>query len=158
MKESVGTLPGDAQDPPIDLALVDSTIPAAIAGEDGWNFQQSVNADFTGDGQAERVVLTARVELVRGQPAWDDGQPWQIYVESGNGDRTYVYAQRLQLGTLTMRMSPSDSNRLPTVILLEQLPERWRIIEVDYPTANGAPRTVLQFERRIDARGEIAEH
>ena len=157
MEEPAGMLPGDAQAPPTDLALIDSTIPPAIAGEDGWNFQQSVSADFTGDGQAERVVLTARVELVRGQPAWDDGQPWQVYVESGNGSRTYLYAQRLQLGTLSMRMSQSDSTQLPTVILLEQLPERWRIFEVRYPTADAAPRTVLQFERRIDARGAMVE-
>ena len=100
--------------------------------------------------------MTARVELVRGQPAWDDGQPWQVYVEHADGRRDYVYAQRLQLGTLSLRMSQEDSTRLPTVILLEQLPERWRIIEVNYPTASAAPRAVLAFERRIDARGDHA--
>lgn len=143
--------------PPAQIALIDSAISAAIAGEDGWNFQQHVTGDLTGDGQPERVVMTARVELVRGQPAWDDGQPWQVYVESSSGSRTYLYAQRLQLGTLTLRLSRPDSTQLPTVILLEQLPDRLRVIEVNYPRASSTPRVVLQFERMLDARGEIAE-
>jgi hypothetical protein len=142
--------------PPAALALIDSAIPPAIAGEEGWNFEQSVSGDFTGDGQPERVVLTARVELIRGQPAWDDGQPWQVYVESSSGSRTYLYAQRLQLGTLTMRMTQPDSAHLPTVVLLEQLPERLRIIEVSYATSESTPRVVLQFERQLDPRGDIA--
>ena len=157
VEEPVTSLVTDAPAPPAPLDLIDPAIPPAIAGEDGWNFHQAVRADFTGDGRPERVVMTARVELVRGQPAWDDGQPWQVYVESNDSTRTYIYAQRLQLGTLSMRMSQPDSTRLPTIILLEQLPERWRLIEVDYPTANAAPRAVLQFERQVDARGEIEE-
>jgi hypothetical protein len=144
--------------PPASLALIDTAFPPAVAGEEGWDFQQSVSGDLDGDGQAERVVLTARVELVRGQPAWDDGQPWQVYVESSTGSRTYLYAQRLQLGTLTMRMTEPDSAHLPTVILLEQLPDRLRIIEVSFPAADSPPRLVLQFERRLDAPGEIGEH
>lgn len=150
--------PAPATPAPAPPALIDAAIAPAIAGEDGWNFQQRVTGDLTGDGRPERVVLTARVELVRGQPAWDDGQPWQVYIESGDGDRTYLYAQRLQLGTLSMRLSQPDATRLPTLILLEQLPEQWRIIEVDYPTAGGSPRVAVPFERRIDARGDIVEH
>lgn len=146
-----------APPPAPPLALIDSAIPPAIAGEDGWNYQQSVSADLTGDGQPDRVVMTARVELVRGQPAWDDGQPWQVYVEPSGGSRTYLYAQRLQLGTLTMRLSQPDSSQLPTVILLEQLPDRMRILEASFLTTTSAPQVVLQFERMLDARGEIAE-
>lgn len=156
--EDNGTGVVPAAPPPAPaLALIDSAIPPAIAGADGWNFQQSVTSDLTGDGQPDRVVLTARVELVRGQPAWDDGQPWQVYVEPSGGGRTYLYSQRLQLGTLTMRLSQPDSLHLPTVILLEQLPDRIRILEASYPTATSVPRVDLQFERLLDARGEIAE-
>lgn len=54
---------------------VDSTISPAVAGEEGRHYQQSADVDLTGDGHVERVVLTARVELDRGRPAWDDGQP-----------------------------------------------------------------------------------
>lgn len=95
--------------------LIDPTIPPAIAGEGGWNYHQSASADLDGDGSPERVVLTARVEMYRGRPAWDDGQPWQVYVETAQGTRTYLYAQRLQLGTLTMRItSGSDGARPPS--------------------------------------------
>ena len=55
--------------PPI-VQLIDSAIPPAVAGEAGWDYHQSVEADLTDDGQPERVVLTARVELVRGRPRW----------------------------------------------------------------------------------------
>jgi hypothetical protein len=140
----------------VAASLIDTTIAPAIAGEDGWNFHQRVSADFTGDGQPEQVVMTAWVEMIRGQPAWDDGQPWQVYVESAAGHRTYLYAQRLQLGTLTMRMAQADYIHLPTVVLLEQLPDRLRILEVSYPTASSAPLVEVKFERLLDARGEIA--
>ena len=103
--EAGGGAAGADADPPAPpiVQLIDSTIPPAVAGEAGWDYHQSVGVDLNGDGRPERVVLTARVELVRGRPAWDDGQPWQVYVESQDGTRTYVYAQRLQLGALTVR-------------------------------------------------------
>jgi hypothetical protein len=42
------------------------------------------------------------------------------------------------------------------VVLLEQLPDRLRILEVSYPTASSAPLVEVKFERLLDARGEIA--
>lgn len=131
---------------------IDSTITPAVAGEDGWNYHQSAEVDLTGDGLLERVVLTARVELYRGRPAWDDGQPWQVYVESPDGERTYVYAQRLQLGTLTMRVSRGER---PTVVLLEHLPDRLRVLEATY-AGPGAVSVTAGFERDLDPRGETA--
>lgn len=142
--------------PPAVAQFIDSTIPPAIAGEGGWNFQQTVAVDLTGDGMDERVVLTARVEMYRGRPAWDDGQAWQVYVESGEGIRTYLYIQRLQLGTLTVRVAEPDQGTLPSIILLEQLPDRIRVIEATYPTVNGVPLVVVRFERTLDPRGEAA--
>jgi hypothetical protein len=140
----------------VPVAFIDSAIPPAVAGEDGWNFQQSAEADFTGGGGAARVVLTARVEMYRGRPAWDDGQPWQVYVETADGSRTYLYAQRLQLGTLTMRITTADSARRQSVVLIEHLPDRMRVIEASAPETGGAPRTLLRFERMLDPYGEIA--
>jgi hypothetical protein len=140
--------------PPSSLRSVDSTIAPAVAGEGGWNYQQSAEVDLTGDGRPERVVLTAQVELYRGRPAWDDGQPWQVYVESQDGARTYVYAQRLQLGTLTMRISGGEENS-PTVVLLEQLPDRMRVLEAFY-RGPGLVSVALGYQRDLDPRGEIA--
>lgn len=135
--------------------LVDSAIPPAIAGEAGWNYQQSVQTDLNGDGSPERLVLTARVELYHGRPAWDDGQPWQVYVEAPDGRRTYIYAQRLQLGTLTMRLSRSDPGQPAVVVLLVHLPDRMSLYEVSYlgPDSVSVAR---RFQRDLDPSGDIA--
>lgn len=139
--------------PPIQL--VDSTMPPAVAGEAGWEYQLSAEADLTGDGQLERVVLTARVAMVRGRPAWDDGQPWQVYVETPDGRRTYVYAQRLQLGTLTMRVGRPDGGQPATVVLLEHLPDRLSLYEGSY-LGPARISVAVRFQRNLDPRGETA--
>jgi len=137
------------------VVLIDSLIPPAVAGEDGWNYHRSADVDLDADGQPERVVLTARVELYRGRPAWDDGQPWQVYVQESDGRRTYVYARRLQLGSLTMRVTqPADGGR-PTIVLLEHLPDRMSVYEATY-SEPGELSTAVRFERDLDPRGETA--
>ncbi len=133
--------------PPIDPAIA-----PAVAGIAGWNYQQAATTDLDGDGVEERVVLTARVELVRGRPAWDDGQAWQVYVESAEGHRTYLYAQRLQLGSLTMRIGTAVPG---TVVLLEHLPDRMRLFDATYRGPDAATVTV-RYQRQLDPRGELA--
>lgn len=137
------------------VQLIDSTIPPAVAGEAGWNYQQSAHADLTGDAQPERVVLTARVEMYRGRPAWDDGQPWQVYVEAQDGTRSYVYAQRLQLGTLTMRVSRSQPGEPARIVLIEHLPDRLSLYEASYG-GPGLVSVAVRFQRAVDPRGEVA--
>ena len=139
---------------PPSVQLVDSTISPAVAGEEGWHYQQSVDVDLTGDGHLERVVLTARVELYRGRPAWDDGQPWQVYVEDRSGTRTYVYAQRLQLGTLTMRVTRGEADP-PVVVLLEHLPDRMRVVEASY-MGPGRVSVAVRYQGDLDPLGETA--
>lgn len=138
----------------LPVVQLDSTIPPAIAGQDGWNYVESATADVMGDGVPERIVLTARVELYRGRPAWDDGQPWQVYVESQDGRRTYLYAQRLQLGTLTMRVTRADSGGKATVLLIEHLPDRLRVLETRLTPPDLS--LMLLVERELDPRGEQA--
>lgn len=140
--------------PPPSVQPIDSTIAPAVAGEGGWDYQQSTEVDLTGDGRPERIVLTARVEMVRGRPAWDDGQPWQVYVESQDGTRTYVYAQRLQLGTLTMRVSRGEE-RPSTIVLLEHLPDRLRVLEATYG-GPGLVSVAVEYQSDLDPRGETA--
>ena len=135
--------------------LIDSTIPPAVAGQDGWNYYQSAEADLTGDGQPERIVLTARVELYRGRPAWDDGQPWQVYVETADGARRYVYAQRLQLGTLTLRIGDRAPGTPASIVLLEQLPGSMSVYEAT-ATSDGTITAVTRFRRALDPRGQQA--
>lgn len=140
---------------PRTAGLIDAAIAPAVAGEQGWNFQRSAEVDLTGDGLPERVVLTARVELYRGRPAWDDGQPWQVYVEAPDGTRTYLYAQRLQLGALTMRVGLDESGEPAGIVLLEHLPDRLSLYEMRYRGPGDAAVTV-PFQRTLDPRGELA--
>ena len=139
----------------VPVQLVDTTIPPAVAGQEGWNYQQTAEADLTRDGVAERVVLTARVELIRGRPAWDDGQPWQVYVESSDGSRTYLYAQRLQLGSLALRVGLDSAGQASTIVLLEHLPDRLSLYEAMY-SRPGTASVVTRFQRNLDPRGETA--
>ncbi|MEX2181613.1 MAG: hypothetical protein WD771_06185 [Gemmatimonadaceae bacterium] len=137
------------------VQLVDPAIPAAVAGADGWNYVRVAEGNLTGSGAPMRVVLTARVELIRGQPAWDDGQPWQVYVEAPDGRRTYVYAQRLQLGGLTMRVGLGDVGHPATVVLIEHLPDRLSVYEASYVGPDSVS-VAVRFQRDVDPRGETA--
>ena len=137
------------------VELIDSTIAPAIAGADGWNYHLSTEADLNGDGQVERVVLTARVELYRGRPAWDDGQPWQVYVESADSSRQYIYAQRLQLGTLSMRVGMGEGAQPASIVLLEQLPHQLGVYESVYLGPDSIA-TSVRFLRELDPRGQSA--
>jgi hypothetical protein len=137
------------------VVLVDPSLAPAVAGEGGYLYQQRATADLDGDGAPETVVLTARVELIRGRPAWDDGQPWQLYVEEGDGTRTYLYARFVQLGAPTMRIALPGDRTQPTIIVLEHLPDSIAIFEAEY----AAPGSVIirqRFGRRLDPRGEVA--
>ena len=135
--------------------LVDSTLPRAVAGEEGWNYSQAAQADLDSDGEAERVVLTARVELVRGRPAWDDGQPWQVYVEEADSTRTYLYARFVQLGTVEMRVGLEEDGTPPSVVLMEHLPDRIAVYEAVY-RGPGDVAVTERFQRRLDPTGDVA--
>ena len=135
--------------------LVDSTRLPAAGDSASWKFRQTMNADLDGDGTTEQVVLTARVEMMRGRPVWDDGQPWQLYVVSPSGQRTHMYARFVQLGTLTMRLTQPDSGQTPRIVILEHLPDRLAIYEGEY-RGPGQMKTVNAYERMVDARGDVA--
>lgn len=140
---------------PALVDLVDPDVAPGVAGEGGWGYHRSAEVDLTGDGQTERVVLTARVETVGGRPAWDDGQPWRVYVEAADGTRTDVYARRLQIATLTMRIALDEHGAPGGILLLEHSADRLSVYEALY-RAPGAVETTVRFERDLDPRGELA--
>lgn len=145
----------DSAAPSEVMQLVDSTQAPAVAGTLGWNYQQRAAADLDGDGVDEQVVLTARVELYRGHPAWDDGQPWQVYVEEADSTRTYIYAQFVQLGTVTMRIGEATAGERASIVLIEQLPDRFGVYEVRYD-GPGRATVTQRYARALDPRGDIA--
>lgn len=133
--------------------LIDHTIATAAAGKDGWNYYRSGTADLNGDGTVERIVLATEVELVGGQPAWDDGHHWQVYVESSGGVRTQLYTQRLQLGTLTLRLTGGTGG--PKILLIEHLPDSIKVYEIVYE-GSGQTEQRAVLHRQLDPRGNLA--
>ncbi len=154
-------LPPTAQSDVVDSAtlpaavLVDSGQSPSPAGSDGWNYHRSSTVDLNGDGVDERVVIAARVEMIRGRPAWDDGQQWQVYVAGADSSRTVVYARRLQLGTLTLRVDAGRAGAARKLVLLEHVPDRLAVYEVGYRGPGDFASTVL-IERAVDPTGELA--
>lgn len=153
--EVVDTMPAADSAPTPTVNLLDTTHTPAVAGAEGWNYQQSATADLDGDGKSERVVMMARVEMMRGRPLWDDGQPWQVYVESEDKKRTYMYARYVQLGTLQLRLSVADSARSRKIVILEHLPDRLAIYEGSYTGPNQLT-TRTAYEQILDPVGDIA--
>ncbi len=145
----------DSAAPVAAPVLVDPEIPGAVAGEGGWEYVRSSSADLDGDGVAERVVLIARAALVRGRPAWDDGQPWQVYVEAPDGTRTYVYSRRLQIGTLTARVGLAGAGDPAPLYLLEHLPDTLSLYEVVYQ-GPGRVEVRERFRDGLDPTGDLA--
>lgn len=75
---------------------------AEMAGWEKWAYRKELKVDLNGDGNPEKVIVTnnAAVDPATREVAWDDGHPWQVYVEEANGGRTLLYARRIQLGGL----------------------------------------------------------
>ena len=135
--------------------LIDSAYLSAAGDSVGWNYRQTATVDLNGDGSPERVVLTAQVEMMRGRPLWDDGQPWQLYVQAPDGRRTHMFSRYVQLGTLSLRLTQPDSGQSPRIVLLEHLPDRLAIYEGEYK-GPGQLTVSTAYERSVDPRGELA--
>ena len=114
--------PGVLQAPPAadaGLDLVDPAYPQPLPGD----YRRTARVDLDGDGREEQIVVLAAVELVRDGGefpgiddfAWDDGQPWQVYVEEPGGQRTYLFSQFVQLGTVEALVDP-DAARIWIVV------------------------------------------
>ena len=65
---------------------VDPQYPPAIAGVDGWDYHKTPDRDedLDGDGIVDHLHVIAHAAVDSGgEGLWDDGQPWQVYVETG---------------------------------------------------------------------------
>lgn len=131
------------------VVLVDTTLPPATAGEAGWGYHLRADADLDGDGRPERASLIARVASAPGEGfLWDDGQPWQLYIQAADGTRTDVYRRFVQLGTVEAHVATAESGSGRVILLVEQVPHSMRIYEVTY-TGPGRVTTVERFAREL---------
>lgn len=137
--------------------LVDPAYPPGIA-DSGWQYRESVEADLDRDGANETVVVTARAGWNGQSFDFDDGQPWQVYVEEADGKRTYLYSRWVQLGTLETGVSEENGNL--SVVILERQGFSFSLYRVSYsgPSVQRAEsigmaqlstRTSLQIPRSL---------
>jgi hypothetical protein len=142
--------PAEKPDTAPAIDLVDARVARAAAGDPGWAYQQRVVADLDRDGTRETAVLIADVALgAGGQPLWEDGHRWQVYVEEDTGARTYLYARFLPNGRLTADLGAAPPGEAPTIVLFEQTPDAVAAYELRY---EGPDRTALvqRFARGLD--------
>ena len=154
---------GSAAASPIpEVDMVSPRHEDAVMGEAGWNHAQSATADLDGDGTAEKAVIIANADSYHGRVLWNDVQVWQVYIEEPDGTRTYVYKQFLQLGSVLARLARPPAIRPdaagkqmqvqpPTILLLEQVPQRFAAYEVRY-SGPGQAKVVEVMHRDYDLR------
>jgi hypothetical protein len=131
-------------------------VPRAIAGDAQWQYVQRATADLNGDGRNEIAVLIADVVLdARGEPLWDDGHRWQVYIEEPDSTRTYVYARFLPHGKLEASVTVPDEEKMPTIVLRELTPHLLGVYEVRYAGPQRAT-AVRHLHRELDpAKGFV---
>lgn len=145
--------------PAAAVVLVDTALPAATAGEDGWEYHLRASADLDGDGQPERASLIARAAVNQRGPLWDDGQPWQLYIQEADGTRTDVYRRFVQMGTVEAHVStPAPGGTGLNILLVENTPHSIRVFEVTY-AGPGKVTAVERLSREVHPEsGFAAEH
>ena len=132
--------------------LIQARVPAALAGDTGWRYQQQVSADIDGDGDDETVVLISDVTLdARGQPLWEDGHRWQVYVRERDGTVTRLYARFLPNGKLTADLAMPPSGAVLGIVLIEQTPSHIGVYEFRYRGPNS-----VEVHRRLDRELDMA--
>lgn len=129
--------------------LLDSSLPHAVAGDEGWVYARAVSADLDGDGEVERAVLIANVPLHEGRPLWEDGHHWQLYIEEPGGARTHVYSRFVPHGQVEALLGGTGEGGAPGIVLIERTPHRLGIYEVRYGGPARASTLVLT-ERELD--------
>src|ERR1051325_5177981 len=116
--------------------LIQARVPEAAAGDSGWRYSRRSSVDLDGDGKDENLVLMSDVTLdKRGQPLWEDGHRWQVYVEDDKGNRTRLYARFVPNGSVTVNVASPQGGVRPTIVLLEQSPDHIGVYEFRYTSA-----------------------
>ena len=131
--------------------IIQARVPAAVAGDSGWAYQQQVVADIDGDGDDDTVVLISDVTLdAAGRPLWEDGHRWQVYVRDGDGRITRLYARFLPNGKLTAELAMPPSGATHGIVLIEQTPSHIGVYEFRYRGPNNVD-VYRRLDRELDA-------
>ncbi len=92
--------------------LVNQRSSSSLDDSGAWGYNRSYSkSDLNGDGKAETIHLLANVEVINGEPAWDDGQPWEVVIEEQNGTKTSVFLDYVQLGSVEINLINKKANQ-----------------------------------------------
>jgi hypothetical protein len=98
-----------------------------------WEYRTTVVADLDADGVPERLILTSDVYVTEdGEPMWEDGHRWGVYVEEDDGKRTLVYGAFVPFGVVDAGVEVADSAQGRRIVILERGPTRARLLVAAY--------------------------
>lgn len=136
--------------------LIQPRVPTAAAGDSGWKYAQRVTADLDDDGVEETLVLISDVQLDKsGQPLWEDGQQWQVYVQEPDSVVTRLYARFIPNGKLMAELTAADVGAAPSVVLVEQAEERIGVYEIRY-RGPGRVEVFKRLDRQLDVTRQLS--
>lgn len=105
----------------------------AVAGKEGWEYAKTGIYDLNGNGNKELVVLTANADVdSSGEPQWSDGHRWQLYIQDLNGERTYVFANFVQLASPKISITERTNDRRSILLRIHREYTIFRIYEILY--------------------------
>jgi hypothetical protein len=122
--------------PPVDLQIGVTADTAAA-----WAHRSTHDVDLNANGSPGRLVVASDVTVMAsGEPLWEDGHRWAIYVEEGDR-RTLLYAAFLPHGTAEVALAAPDELGRRDVVVVERTPQHSRTLVVAYDSV-GSARTV----------------
>jgi hypothetical protein len=135
-----------------DTSLVYPGQAVAVDSSSHWQYRKYSFYDLDGDGIQEKIVILANVELSsNGEPAWDDGQRWEVRIEEPAGTKTRVFAQYVQFGEVQGYITNQDGQL--ALLLLEKSSNYLRGSEVIYLGPNKIKSRVI-FSRGYRTTGQ----
>lgn len=111
-------------------ALPVDTVNASLGTALSWPHRAQLAVDLNGDGRAERLVVASDVTVMdSGEPLWEDGHRWAVYVEDA-ARRTLLYSRFLPHGAADVAVGMADSDRSRDVLVVERTPQHSRSVVI----------------------------
>lgn len=123
--------PGGMRALPVDPSVVS-------ARYEEWPYREQAQADLDADGQPETVVLASDVTMgENGQPIWEDGHRWVLWVAEAGGPQP-MYGAFVPRGRAEAAVGLADESGARPLLIIERSPERVKVVEISYADGTGS--------------------